>query len=154
MSATAVLKDLAAETSLTLVEQPQSSDPADQFAQLVVQLVALAVTPVDPTLITPVALVLRDEHLIDLPDVTFGCNYELDVRSFELDRGYVRAVDAGWLTLRSGEVRVNPQSASPGLDPDVSTRARELIALERRELIRVARHHLLRDADAQPGRTA
>ncbi len=153
MSATAELHEVTTETLLASVEQ-QSSDPADRFARLVVQLVALADASVDPALITPAALILRDEDLIDLPDVTFGCNYELDVRSFELDRGYVRAIDAGWLKLRSGEVRVNSHFASPDMSCGASARARDLFALRRREIVRIARHHLLRASDDQPGRPA
>lgn len=44
-----------------------------------------------PSSLTPAALVLSSEGLIDCPQVTFGCNYDLDVRSFELRRGYARA---------------------------------------------------------------
>lgn len=155
MSAIAAVNEIpAADDPLVLVEQRESSDPADRFGQLVVHLVALANGPVDPMRVTPAALLLRDEHLIDLPDVTFGCNYELDVRSFELDQGYVRAIDAGWLILRGGELRVNPHFALPDLDSNVLARAGDLFALERRDLIRVARHHLLRDADDRAGETA
>lgn len=155
MSVAAELHDVVAiDTSLVLIDRPKCTDAADQLGQLVVQLVALAGAPVDPTHITPAALVLRGEDLIDLPHVTFGCNYELDVRSIELDRGYVRAVDSGWLTLRSGEVQVDPEVAPPYVNSDASTRAREVFALERQELIRAARHHLFREADDRTGRSA
>lgn len=154
MTATVTLNEMDRRASLTLVEELKSPDRADRFAELVVQLVALAGRPVDPTVIAAAALVLRGEHLAELPRVTFGCNYDLDIRSFELERGLVRAINAGWLTLRSGKVHLHQQLPTPDMDPDASAEARELFALERRELIRIARHHLLREADDQPGRAA
>jgi hypothetical protein len=154
MTATVTLNEVDRRASLTLVDELKSPDQEDRFAELVVQLVALAGRPVDPSLIAAGALVLRAEHLAKLPRVTFGCNYDLDIRSFELERGLVRAINAGWLTLRSGKVQVHQPLPKPDLDSDTSAEARKLFALERRELIRIARHHLLREADDQPGRAA
>lgn len=146
MTAIAALhQSTAAETVLASIEQVAYVDRADQLAQRVVAVAALVDEPVDPSAIAPAALVLRAEGLVDLPGITFGCNYDLDVLSFELSRGYTRAIDAGWLTLRSRRVSVNPSFAR-GANSEACDRARELFALGRPELMRAARHHLLREA--------
>lgn len=140
------------ERTLALVEPDRVpvDDPGvggvDQLARLVVEILALAEGPVDPSVLTPAALVLSREGLIDCPQVTFGCNYDLDVRSFELRRGYARAVDAGWLTLRSRKVSVNPNFQPRRANAAARARATELYSLGRSELMRSARHHLLREA--------
>jgi hypothetical protein len=152
-TAAALLERARPLPSLALLDGVSSGDEADAFAGVVVHVVALAGTPVDPALIAPAALVLRDEHLVELSAVSFGCNYDLDVRSFELERGYVRAVDAGWLKLRRGEVSPRPGYKTE-LDAPAAGRARELFALGRKELTCLARHHLLRDAEDRPDQAA
>jgi len=148
VTATAQLAERSvAEQGLTLVEQ---IDPINRLAQSVVGVVALAGTPVDSSAIAPAALILRDEGFVDLPGVTFGCNYDLGVLSFELSRGYTRAIDAGWLKLRARKVSANPNAKPRTMTGAASARAAELFALEGRELMRLARHHLLRD-DADAG---
>jgi hypothetical protein len=145
MSAAAtVLQTSTYERELASV---QDGDRADQLGRLVVGIVALVEGQVDPSTIVPAALVLAGEGLVDLPGVTFGCNYDLDVRSFELRRGYARAIDAGWLTLRSRKVSVNPNFAPAPATTAARARATELCSLRPRELMGIARHHLLHDAD-------
>lgn len=148
MAAVTLLRDLrGSSASLTLVEDLENGE-ADGFAQLVAHLVALAGGPVEPALIASAALILRDEHLLELPRVTFGCNYDLDVRSFELEQGYVRALNAGWLKLRLRKVtaKSKPRHVEVCNSP-ASARAQELFALGREELVRLARHHLLRESE-------
>lgn len=133
--------------ALELIVAPGST--ADQLAELVAGLVSLVDAPVDPKLINPAALVLQAEDLLDLTGVTFGCNYELDIRSIELDRGYVRAIDAGWLKLRRGTVTASArfsQTRLAGSAQQAGARGRELFALDGDALSQIARHHLLRDA--------
>ena len=155
MTASAAVREpVEASAALALAHPQERSDDPDLFAQFVVDVVALAGSPVNPSLIAPAALMLRAEQLDDLPCITFGCNYDLDVRSFELERGYVRAIDSGWLTLRLSEVRVHPRVASSRVDGDATARAAELFALPKEELHRAARHHLLHDADKTGGRAA
>ena len=155
MTASAAVREPAeAPAGLTLIERPEQPNDPDLFAQLVVGVVALVGSPVNPSLIAPAALVLRSEGLVDLPGVTFGCNYDLAVRSFELERGYVRAIDSGWLRLRLGEVRVHSRVVPSSVDGKAAARAAELFALPKEELQRAARHHLLRDADETGGRAA
>jgi len=143
MTATVTLPQIARhEDELTLGHV----EPADQHAQLIVALVALVDGPVDPSALVPAALVLSCEGFVSLPGVTFGCNYDLDVRSFELRQGYARAIDGGRLTLHSRKISVNPNFRPHPADAEARARATELFSLERRELMRLARHHLLRDA--------
>jgi hypothetical protein len=130
------------------VAAEHADDPVDRFARLVVDIVDLAGAPVDPALIEPVALLLNTEGHLDLPNVTFGSNYDLDVRSRELERGYVRAIDSGWLRLRSGQVEANPRFTSVTRSPDAAKLARYLFAAARDQLMSKARHHLLRAAPA------
>ena len=53
----------------------------------------------------PAAFILSRAGALDLDDgVSFGCNYDLDVLSFELQRGYVRAIDCGLLKGSFDEV--------------------------------------------------
>lgn len=142
------------ESALALVEPAKPLDVVDQLAQLVVDVVALVGEPVDPALIAPAALVLRSEGLVDLPGVTFGCNYDLDVLSFELSRGFTRGIDAGSLLLRARRVSVNADMPRTAADGRKAARASELFGLDRRESMRVARHYLLRDAADRSSDTA
>src|ERR1700719_885134 len=70
-------------------------DPRDTLAFLVVQLLRLAGGSVEAVALEPAALVLSREGLLDCTGVTYGCDYDLEIRSFDLRRGYVRALDAG-----------------------------------------------------------
>jgi hypothetical protein len=123
----------------------QTAPSPDELAALVVDLVALANGPVDPALIAPAALMLREEGLMALPEVTFGCNYNLDVLSFELSRGFTRAVDGGALVLKSGRVSCSSYASPTPASADARKRSQELLALTRMELMVAARHHLLRE---------
>jgi hypothetical protein len=109
----------------------------------VVKLVALSHEAVDPSAIVPAAFILSREGLLQVDEVTFGSNYDLDVRSFELERGYARAVDGGWLILRSQKVAANRGLLSESGDGTASTRAAELFSLPSEQLMRMARHYLL-----------
>jgi hypothetical protein len=148
MTASAGLeKKRSRRPKLELVENGTSV--VDQYSELVTNLVSLSPTPVDPTMIAPAALILQEEGLVAMPKVTFGCNYELDVRSIELDRGYVRAMDSGWLRLHHGRVSVSERFSRAHAirrTPQADARALELFSLERDDLTQIARHHLLRDA--------
>lgn len=149
--------DDVVSTAMQLLERPAERTPFvfggdlppsdERFAaQIVTALVALAAAPLSPELITPAALILKAEGFVDLPAITFGATYSLNIRSYELDSGYARALDSGRLKLRYGKVSVN-EHFSPAPAPDeVRTRANELFSLTERELMRVGRHHLLREA--------
>src|SRR5579862_8495862 len=80
MTASAAVREpVEATAGLTLVERPERLNDRDLFAQLVVDVVALVGSPLNPSLIAPTALILSSEGLVELPGVTFGCNYDLDV---------------------------------------------------------------------------
>jgi len=155
MIATAELLELKPQHAPPLLIPAGSAE--DDIATLTyAALVGLASDPVDPACIPPAALVLKCEGHIDLPGITFGSSYELDVRSIELDRGLASAVDAGLLTIRAGKVTLTAHGAGtldraamphvPRAAARTRGRADELFALDTDELERVARHYLLCDA--------
>ena len=109
-------------------------------------IVALARGPVIPDLVGTVALILKWEGRVEIPTVTFGSNYELSVRSLELERGFADALDYGWIELSGGKVSVRAYFAPPAASDGVRDRADELFALSKPELTRMARHYLLREA--------
>lgn len=150
MTATAPVKEPHSHVpDLALVDDAATPPlTADDLAALVVDVVELADAPVDPALIAPTALVLREERLMAFPEVTFGCNYNLDVLSFELSRGFTRAVDTGALVLESRRVRCGKYASSRLASEQAHERAQQLFALGRAELMVAARHHLLRDPGA------
>ena len=152
MTATAMVQELhSSAPDLALVNDAASTPScltADDLAALVVDVVALANAPVDPALIAPAALILREERLVALPQVTFGCNYNLDVLSFELSRGFTRAVDTGALVLEARCVRSGNYASPTPASEQARDRARQLFSLGRAELMVAARHHLLRDPGA------
>lgn len=122
--------------------------PCDLPARTYVGLVALAGVPVDPARVPPAALILKAEGLVDLPAISFGSNYDLDVRSIELERGLVDALDSGWIRVRNGRVSATELATPPLTSEAARARAQKLFALGAEELTRYARHHLLRDATA------
>lgn len=147
MTATAELFELKAPSATALVagKHVGSRDlPARTYAGLV----ALTGGPVDPALVAPAALILKAEGLVDLPAISFGSNYDLDVCSIELDRGLVDALDAGWLRVRDARVTATELVPPPLATEAVRARAQELFALSAEELTRAARHHLLRERAA------
>src|SRR4051812_21176961 len=84
-TALALQDDVEVDEGRGLVAVPSRRKRATRFGEIVVQLVGMSEVPVDPAWISPVALVLREEGLIQLPEVTFGSNYDLDVRSLEIE---------------------------------------------------------------------
>src|SRR4051812_8812186 len=129
MTATAEFVGPASRKPLTLVVKNEYVDDRDLPARTYVALVALARDSVDPTRVIPAALILKAEGHVELPTITFGSNYELDVRSIELDRGLVDALDAGWLSLRGGKLTVTQHAAAPAAADDVRERAQRLFDL-------------------------
>jgi hypothetical protein len=96
----------------------------------------------------PCALVLAREGALDADGVSFGCDYDLNIRSRELRRGYVRAVDTGRLVANGREILLGRRPAAAELPPDDADEdavavARSLVELPRDELERRARHLLL-----------
>ena len=125
---------------------------AEQRGRTYISIVGLARGPVIPECVSTVALILKWERRNEIPAVTFGSNYELSVRSLELERGFADALDYGWIELSGGRVAVRPQFVPPDAPDDVRDRADELFSLSRADLTRMARPYLLREAaltDAQ-----
>jgi hypothetical protein len=116
----------------------------DALAALVVDLVHLAGGRVASAAFEPVALLLMRAGVVDGEGVTFGCDYDLNIRSRELRRGFVRAIDCGKLVANSDEMWLGVESSGrPDADREALLLARELFALPRPELERRARRQLL-----------
>jgi len=145
MTATAQLLELKSATSAIALVADDHVAPCDVPARTYAGLVALAGAPVDPARVSPAALILKAEGLVNLPAISFGSNYDLDVRSIELDRGLVNALDCGWLHIRDGRVSATELVTPPLTREAARARAQELFALGAEELMRAARHHLLRE---------
>jgi len=127
---------------------PEAVDQADGFASLVVRLVHLAGGRIETWAFETVALVLVREGALDAAGVSFGCDYDLNIRSRELRRGYVRAVDIGWLIANGREMWLGREPAGTERPADETREeaaaiARSVLELPRAELERCARHLLL-----------
>jgi hypothetical protein len=118
---------------------------ADTYAGIVATVVELVGAPADPLLINPLALILVREGLIDADGVTFGCDYDLNIRSIELERGYASAVNRGWLTRKKRLVSLSVHQGIERVSAGASARQRigELVALGRADLEARARRLLL-----------
>lgn len=131
------------------VEAPASAatDRPEELAAVVVQLVRLAGGRVRSSAFEPAALLLVREGVLDGSGVTFGCDYDLNIRSRELRRGYVRAVDSGDLMTSIDEIWLSRDQTEMAdqleADSERAALAREVFALPRAELVRRARHLLL-----------
>lgn len=121
------------------------ADRTSDLARIVVKIVQMAGCPVDPDLLDPVALILQRACLIKADGVTFGCDYDLNVRSIELARGYIHAIDVSWLRREKQMVTVSPHARMPlaAIDARASEFARELFSLDRATLLARARPLLL-----------
>ena len=137
---------------MTLLAEPRqvvAKSPADEreeLAQQVMRIVALAGGSIDPNLIDAAALVLARRGLIDCPGVTFGCNYDLTIRSNELRDGYARAVSGNRLLPQRGQIRLRDDLLAPSLAAvsDIDEQAvQDVFALSREELERQGRLLLL-----------
>jgi hypothetical protein len=148
MTATAELFKLKSATSAIAPVAADHIGSRDLPARTYAALVALTGGSVDPALVAPAALILKAEELVELPEISFGSNYDLDVRSNELDRGLVDALDAGWLRVRDARVSATELVPPPLSTEALRARAQELFALGAEELTRAARHHLLRERAA------
>lgn len=146
MTATAQVLELNTKPGPIGIVADGHGDSSDLPARAYSALVALAGAPVDPAFVAPAALILKAEGLVDLPAVSFGSNYDLDVRSIELDRGLVDALDSGWVRVRDGKVSATELVTPPAAAEPAQARAQELFALDAEKLTRAARHHLLRGA--------
>jgi len=127
--------------------EPTATDPAGELAARVLELVCLAGGRVASFAFEPAALLLVRGGILDGDGLTFGSDYDLNVRSRELRRGYVLAVDSGKLLTNSREMwlrRDDADSADPrDVDSEGCVFAREVFGLPREELARRARRLLL-----------
>lgn len=133
----------------TLPEAPDSVrrlDHGDEaFATVVLQLVHLAGGRLDARVFEPAALLLTKAGVLDGATITFGCDYELNVLSRELRRGYVHALDAGRLCSNGSEMWLEPAFAddAPQVEESAATTTRAILELPQAELERRARRLLL-----------
>jgi hypothetical protein len=131
-----------------LIAAPKSADQADAYASLAVRLVYLVGGRIETWAFEPCALVLAREGALDSDGISFGCDYDLNIRSRELRRGYVRAVDTGLLMGNGREIWLGrePTAAELPIDDageDAVAIAHSLVELPRDELERRARNLLL-----------
>lgn len=123
---------------------PDEVDEA-RFAQIVCEIVRLVGQPANPDLLDPAALILSRAELISADDVTFGCDYNLNVKSIELAEGYVYACSMNWLYSERGHVTVSEVAPISPAEPSEKARqlAAELFSLDRPALHERARPLLL-----------
>jgi hypothetical protein len=131
-----------------LIAAPKGADQADVYASLAVRLVHLVGGRIETWAFEPCALVLAREGAFDSDGVSFGCDYDLNIRSRELRRGYVRAVDTGRLVANGREICLGRRPTAAELPSDDAYEeavaiARSVVDLPRDELERRARHLLL-----------
>jgi len=122
-------------------------DRPEELADLVVEFVRLAGGRVASSAFEPAALLLVRAGVLDGDGLTFGSDYDLNIRSRELRLGYVIAVDSGKLLTNSREMwlgRDCTETANPlEADSEAAVFAREVFGLPREELVRQARRLLL-----------
>jgi hypothetical protein len=127
-----------------VVDTEVTADVDASFAHLVARLVALAGGELEWALLEPAALVLAREDGLTSPGLTFGCDYDLSIRSHELRRGFVRAMTDGLVDADGHRMWLLPRGVELTIGDDAETAA-GIFALEPHELARRARHLLLSD---------
>jgi hypothetical protein len=116
----------------------------EELAALVVELVRLAGGRLASSDFEPVALLLVRAGILDGDGLSFGSDYDLNIRSRELRRGYVLAVDSGKLLTNSREMWLSSDDVDlRQTDSEAVVFAREVFGLPREELMRQARQLLL-----------
>lgn len=145
---TAVTTAAVREPRSALIEQPTLRDdlePELGYAAIVARIIDLAGGSLDPMLINPLALMLREEELVEMHGVSFGSDYALSVRSIELERGYTVALCHGWLRPENRRATLTGSAATrlATADPAATQRVSELTRLNRDELTAAARPLLL-----------
>jgi len=131
-----------------LAEQPPLRDELEQelsYAAVVARLIDLAGGSLDPMLVNPLALILREEGLLEMDGVSFGSDYALRIRSNELERGYTVALCHGWLRPEDGRATLtgSPAKRLAVADAAAKHRVGELTKLSRVGLTAAARPLLL-----------
>ncbi len=132
---------MSATIEATVVETESAPAGDASFAETVARLVARAGGSLPWSALEPAALILAREGLLTCPEITFGCGYDLAIRSHELRRGFVRAMSDGlvdadgdrvWLLARgravAGDALDKPAAAVFTLPPaELAQRARRLL---------------------------
>lgn len=139
---------MSAVIEATLPAELEAADEAEAYASLAVRLVYLVGGRIETWAFEPCALVLTREGALDPEGISFGCDYDLNIRSRELRRGYVRAVDTGRLMGNGREIWLGREPAAAELPIDDAGEAavaiaHSLVELPRDELERRARNLLL-----------
>jgi len=120
---------------------------AEAGERALIQMLRLADKPLPWRSLAPAAYLLIRAGVISGDDLTFGSDYDLRVRSYELDAGWTHARDANHLSITPltemvslGEVEYGPTELP---DEAGSAIAERLFALAPAELLREAQRELL-----------
>jgi hypothetical protein len=140
----AVVEDRDVEARDVRAPELEATARPEELAALVVELVRLAGGRLASADFEPVALLLVRAGVLDGDGLTFGSDYDLNIRSRELRRGYVLAVDSGKLLTNSREMWLGHDDVDlRQTDSEAVVFAREVFGLPREELVRQARRLLL-----------